>query len=273
MSTSHRLAIALLTALSGLLLLTASAAAGWFPLGDGPKAWRPIGPPLAGQRLVVLGDSVPAGTACSCAPFPTILTRDAARWSGRPAPLRDEATGGLTAARLAQQLGQPSAGLRSALGAATLVSITVGANDLDPSLATGACGGPQNTDCYDASRAALRSSLKAVLGRVRSLAPGARVAVNGYWNVFLSGAVGRQQGTTYVRTSDQLTREVNSDLAALSRDTGASYVDLYRPFRGDGDADDTYLLASDGDHPNARGHRVIATAVERAAGWRPPPGG
>ncbi len=273
MRTSHRLSVALLSAVTGMLLVTASAAAGWFPLGEGPKAWRPVGPPLAAQRLVVLGDSVPAGTGCGCAAFPALLARDAAQWSGRPAPAYDVASGGLTAGQLAGRLAHPDGALRAALSHATLVTLTVGANDLDPSLATARCGGPDNTDCYAAEIAALRSSLHDVLRGVRSLAPSATIAATGYWNVFLSGAVGRQQGATYVHISDALTRRVNGELAAQARSVGARYVDLFAPFRGDGDADDTYLLASDGDHPNARGHRVIATAVERAAGWRPRAGG
>ena len=212
MRTSHRLSVALLSAVSGMLLVTASAAAGWFPLGEGPKAWRPIGPPLAGQRLVVLGDSVPAGTGCGCAAFPTILARDAARWSGRPAPAYDEATGGLTAGS-SPAARAPRRALRAALGHATLVSMTVGANDLDPSLATALAGARQHRLLRRRARraavlAARRAGRGAVLGAVR------HDRCDGYWNVFLSGAVGRQQGATYVRISDALTRQVNSELAA-----------------------------------------------------------
>ena len=41
-----------------------------------------------------------------------------------------------------------------------------------------------------------------------------------------------------------------------------TYVDIYTPFKGaDGSTDDTALLADDGDHPNAAGHQLIATAL------------
>jgi len=99
--------------------------------------------------------------------------------------------------------------------------------------------------------------------------------VTGYWNVFLDGAVGRARGAAYVTGSDALTRAVNAGIAAAAERTGATYVDVYRPFKGDGDVDCTPLLAADGDHPDARGHRVIAEALLAAltGGPAPPPGG
>jgi lysophospholipase L1-like esterase len=36
---------------------------------------------------------------------------------------------------------------------------------------------------------------------------------------------------------------------------------MYTPFKGQGQVDCTPLLAADGDHPNARGHQVLAAAV------------
>jgi lysophospholipase L1-like esterase len=38
-------------------------------------------------------------------------------------------------------------------------------------------------------------------------------------------------------------------------------VDIYAPFEGAGDRNPTALLADDGDHPNAAGHRLIAKAL------------
>jgi lysophospholipase L1-like esterase len=77
-----------------------------------------------------------------------------------------------------------------------------------------------------------------------------------------STAVGRS-------ASDLLTRETNREIQAASVAVGATYVDLYQPFRGASGSDDpTALLADDGDHPDARGHQVIADAL-LAAGLRP----
>jgi lysophospholipase L1-like esterase len=50
-----------------------------------------------------------------------------------------------------------------------------------------------------------------------------------------------------------------------------TYVDLAEPFKGpSGTGDPSDLLADDGDHPNAAGHRRIASAL-LAAGTAPLP--
>lgn len=154
------------------------------------------------------------------------------------------------------------------LKAATLVTVTIGANDFDPARANDpTCGGPSNTDCYRSDIGALERTVHSVLERIRTLAPGqAKVLVTGYWNVFLDGDVGALQGATYQRTSDALTKKVNQVIQREVTLAGATYVDLYSSFKGSGDRDDTPLLADDGDHPNEAGQQVIADAVERLAG-------
>jgi lysophospholipase L1-like esterase len=97
-------------------------------------------------------------------------------------------------------------------------------------------------------------------------APGP-VLVTGYWNVFLDGPVGTAQGAEYVRDSSALTLQVNAVLAHEAASAGAVYVDLRGPFlaaTGGSSDDEGPLLASDGDHPSAQGHVVIAHALERA---------
>jgi lysophospholipase L1-like esterase len=48
--------------------------------------------------------------------------------------------------------------------------------------------------------------------------------------------------------------------------TRVTYVSTYKPFKGaNGTNNPTRLLASDGDHPNARGHALIAAVLYGAA--------
>ena len=264
-------AAALLATSIGVLLAVGPAAgsgsttvATTFP----PLRWHHPVATLDPQHLVVLGDSVPAAAGCGCTGFAPMLARDAALRSGRTSRLLNAATAGLTASALADALAAPPTALRAALSDATAVTVTIGANDLDGSRAGTSCGGDRNLDCYAGDLASLRDSLRRVLTGVHALAPRAQVLVTGYWNVFLDGSVGAQQGGTYVRTSDALTRQVNTSLAAATQSVGATYVDLYAAFKPDADPDDTALLAPDGDHPSDTGHRLIATTIERAAGWR-----
>ena len=58
-------------------------------------------------------------------------------------------------------------------------------------------------------------------------------------------------------------------IKATARRSGAYYIDLRAAFKGPDYAHDkTHYLASDGDHPNAAGHRQIANAVEAAVDAR-----
>lgn len=208
--------------------------------------------------VVVLGDSVPAGTGCGCDAFGPLL----ARRIGAARGVRQHAQDGQTAAELADDLSRGGS-LASDLRAASVVTVTVGANDFDSSLADDAdC---RDSSCFGPDLTRLRATLHTLLGRLRALTPPrARVLVTGYWNVFLDGAVAREHGPGYVATSDSLTRLVNSEIATAAGAAGATYVDLYRPFKGDGDVDDTPLLAPDGDHPSAAGHALIARLLAQA---------
>lgn len=55
-----------------------------------------------------------------------------------------------------------------------------------------------------------------------------------------------------------MTKAANAAICSAAGTAGATCVDLYAPFKGDGDSDDTRLLASDGDHPDAAGAALIA---------------
>jgi acyl-CoA thioesterase-1 len=65
-----------------------------------------------------------------------------------------------------------------------------------------------------------------------------------------------------VKASDEATTYANNAILGAARATGATYVPTYPVFKGaNGRTDPTSLLAPDGDHPNALGHRLIAQAL------------
>lgn len=211
-------------------------------------------------RVVGLGDSVPAGNACDCTPYVSTVGQQEAARLGRTATVSNLAQGGLTTDGLAAQLDEAS--VRSKLARADLVIVTIGANDFDPGLLTESrCQPVTALSCYQGGLSAQRSTLSGVLSRIGTLNATATVLVTGYWNVFLDGAVGRSQGSTYVRGSNALTLADNAVIASVAAAHGGRYVDIYAPFKGDGSRDDTGLLAADGDHPDAAGHALIARTL------------
>jgi lysophospholipase L1-like esterase len=217
-------------------------------------------------RVVGLGDSVPAGNACGCTSYVTLAGEQAARRAGRPAAVVNLARGGLTTAGLVRQLGEAAAS--RAVAAADLVIVTIGANDFDEGeIGDAHCAAPALT-CFRPTLARQPGQLDDVLDRIAALQAGhgGQVLVTGYWNDVLDGRVGRARGARYVATSDALTRADNAVIAAAAARHQDRYVDLYTPFKGNGTVDDTALLAADGDHPNAAGHRLIASTVKAVLG-------
>lgn len=216
--------------------------------------------------LVVLGDSVAAGSGCGCPPYAALLDRRLSARSGVAIPLANEGTNGLTSAGLLRLLA--STGVQEALRNASVVTVTIGANDFDAGTAADpACA---NVDsCYAAPLAAMSAQVRAALRAIAQFTPpSVRVLVTGYWNVFLDGDVGRAQGGSYVASSDALTRRVNSALQADAVSAHDVYVDEYGPFERQSLPALTALLAPDGDHPSAAGHALIANLLLAALSRR-----
>ena len=199
---------------------------------------------------------MPAGNGCGCEPYPVLLGR-ALSTPTAPVAVTDVGTGGLTTAGLLAQLDDP--GLRQSLRSATVVEVTIGANDFDDALAGQPRCAAAGSTGFAGPTAALPGLLGRVLHEVRDLAPGARVLVTGYWDVFLDGAVGRAQGSDYVQTSDALTRQVDGLVrgARRSRPGRPTSTCTARSSRGRRPASPP-LLAADGDHPSAAGHALLA---------------
>lgn len=218
--------------------------------------------PTGPYRVLGLGDSVPFGSACECTTYVSLVGQHAASQLGRDATISNLAQPGLTTAGLSSQLSGSS--VRRAVADADLIIITIGANDFDQDVLTSSdCAPATGLSCYQSTLASQRSQLSSILTQIGTLQtrPGARLVLTGYWNVFLDGEVGREQGSTYVKASNALTLADNALISAVSSAHGDTYVDIYAPFKGGGTRDDTHLLAADGDHPNAAGQALIARTL------------
>jgi lysophospholipase L1-like esterase len=175
----------------------------------------------------------------------------------------NRAVNGEDTAGLISQLQSPD--VASAVRRADVILVTIGANDFGDhhdQVVSGRCESG-DSDCVSDELGTMRANLTSVLARIRALRQGtpSTVLVTGYWNVFEDGDVARRAfGASGLQASLQLTRRANAAIQSVATSAGARYVDLLAPFQQAGQ-NITTLLASDGDHPDAAGHQLIARAL------------
>jgi len=215
--------------------------------------------------VVGIGDSVTSATVCGCTGFVESYAANLPAAADGPAHAVNLGAGGLTAAGLRALMTSPSP-TATAVAQGDILLVTIGANDLTPLLDQWQASGCTST-CYSPAVEAVGSDLAAVLFAAKDLRghQPTRILVTDYWNVFADGDVARaSDGPAYLRWSDELTRALNNTICAVARNAGATCVDLYAPFKGDGSLNPTTLLAADGDHPNAAGNNLISAALMAA---------
>lgn len=236
----------------------ASAAA-----GDATSSPSTAAAPL---HVVGLGDSVMAGTNCGCEGIVAEYGARVAQSERRTVRETNLGSDGETTQDLLTAL-DGDADTRSAVGSADTVLVIVGANDLladDTRFENGGC----DASCYEADVMTMGRQLGQALDRIRALSTqkDLRVLVGGYWNVYPDGAVAQNTRSAAERAfGEDVTTAANAEISAEARDHRATYVDLVTPFKGNGSADPTSLLASDGDHPNAAGVVAIVNAFVHSA--------
>lgn len=218
-------------------------------------------------QVEALGDSVPAGLHCACVPFPGQYARRMAGRLRRPVRMSNDGVSGLTSGGLLSQLKGGPVAARTA--AADVVVVMIGANDFGgdyAAITSGRCPGSMSDPCERGKLDALHQRVAQILTRIHALRAGrpTTVLVAGYWNVFEDGRTGfREHGPGGVWASRTMTHQVNQQLSLAATADHDRFVSLYGAFIGHGRAYLTSLLAADGDHPSARGHRVIARVLAR----------
>lgn len=217
--------------------------------------------PADHPSVVALGDSVPAGASCHCRNFVSDYADLLARRVGRQVTVSNFAQGGARTQDVLAQLRQPT--VRRALEHATTVVLMVGANDFHRPFKRVRSGAKKTTEYGPAARR-VQQNVERTIRQIRSLHDGpVTIVVLGYWNVAKDGKVGRREyGAAGVRAAKSATGWANGALKAAARSGHAVYVPTYKAFKGaHGRKDPTRLLAADGDHPNAAGHRLLAQTV------------
>jgi lysophospholipase L1-like esterase len=206
--------------------------------------------------------------ACGCTPYVSLIAEQMTHSTGIRVTAVNDAVSGSNSTGLLASLRAASTTASDA-ARADVVIVTIGANDFTvPSAGAASC--VTATSCYQTGLMTLDANITATIAQLRALRqarqlPPATIVVTGYWNVWQDGAVAAQMGSDFVRLSRAITSATNDVLSQAARAQGVWYVDLVRPFLGaDEDDDDTSLLAPDGDHPDAEGHQLIATAILQA---------
>ncbi len=210
------------------------------------------------SAVTVLGDSVPYGTACGCAPYPQLTADGVARATGHPVADFNDAEPGFRSTDVIQQL-QSDAGTIADVEKADTVMIEIGANDVAFSATCGT-----NASCYESKLPQVAANITAITSRVRQLTAGRLVTLVliDYWRVWLAGRYAQARGPAYVAADGALTRAFSRAIESIAQETGSVYIDLRTAFGGPNDDDDeTSLLAHDGDHPDIEGHQRIAAVI------------
>ncbi len=221
--------------------------------GDGPRT------------VLGLGDSVTSAAGCDCAGFVADVAAGMGRRLGWSMQAENLGRAGQTSVELLAAVATDPITIDAIEAAADgVIVVTIGANDLLPlrdQWRTGTC----TSDCYSRVVDATAQTIGQALRLIRARAPEASVVATSYWNVFEDGP--KRPPAAERLWSQDVTRAFNAALIAACEQTGTTYVDLFVPFNGSaGSADPTRYLASDGDHPNAAGHALIAAEILRRLG-------
>ena len=211
--------------------------------------------------VVGVGDSVTAGRTCNCKTFVELYAKGLASERGLRTSSVNLGVGGWTSSQLLRSLITPVV-FRDRVAKSDILLVTIGANDLVP-LELGKSTGCTST-CYSPLVESVGHNVELIVAAARAAQPDhpPTILVTNYWNVFQDGDVGTAtNGGSFQSWSDMLTSAANEQICNGARRAGATCVDLFKPFKGDGAKNPTSQLAADGDHPNSVGHQLIASAL------------
>jgi lysophospholipase L1-like esterase len=211
--------------------------------------------------VVGIGDSVTSGFNCDCEAFVGLYATQLATQDDLSTSWANLGVPGWTSSQLLTAMSKPGT-FRDQVARADILLVTIGANDLTPLESEGPTSCPAT--CYTPLIQNTKQNVQLIVDTARTTNPAhpPTILVTDYWNVFEDGDVGlAMHGAAFQTWSNALTIAENTQICQGAHDAGATCVDLYAPFKGNGSRNPTPLLAADGNHPNAAGHQLIASTL------------
>jgi lysophospholipase L1-like esterase len=173
---------------SAVLALVLISLTGCGPTGTADRGTVTSDRPAGQLSIVALGDSVTAGTACGCKTFVQLYAGMVRDRTGADVTWTNDGVNGQTSGGMVSDL--RSRTTAAVVQKAAVVIVTIGANDLGPTLDSwqhGSC----STSCMAADLPEMSANVSQIVTRVHQLQqrPSAPIAVTDYWNVFEDGQV------------------------------------------------------------------------------------
>ena len=262
-----RLALASLVALAsvvGLVALSCSGGEAGGPPDD--SADDPVVMLEAGDSgvLLALGDSIAAGSGASepaTTSYVGLIAETLRSTFDTELTVESLATGGHTTQDLIDQQLEPALALLRQ-GDVSLVTITIGGNDLSQYGADEACiADPTDLECpLEDGLLEVEDRLDTIMSRLRETAPDVPIAIQLYPNLF-SGT-----GHEFTRQAEAAFRLLNGVIIGVARRHDVLTADPRREFDGQGQHL-THVLDDVSDaHPNDAGYQEIASAFLKVLG-------
>lgn len=226
-----------------------------------PESIQPV-------SYIALGDSIATGI-WSAAGYVWRYAAHLQADLGSPVQTTNLAVNGWTTGDLLRAL-RSNETYRNAVANADVITISIGGNDLLQARAQylrGACGGPANTDCLDATTDRILAAWDAILDEVLAITGDRPVAIRtmDVYNPFVR--VDLEELPVLKPYLD----EINASFCRAAEERGVGCARVYAAFNGPGGEEDPTqqaLIAPDGLHPSDRGHALIADLL-REVGYAP----
>ena len=235
--------------------------------------------PAPSWDYVALGDSLTTGggRVSPNETYPSAFGRLVKADTGKTVKVNNLGQDGATSSDLLDGVKNfPS--YRQPLRGAEIVTVDIGYNDFGSdvieSYSRGQCGGPDNEDCLRNMVARFRTNFDAILDELVTLVdPKKKIirVLNQYNNIIGNPDLEALLGPTFGQTvGKKYTEALNDATCEAAQAQGVQCADVYHAFNGPTGLDNLFTkdLLADGDHPNAKGHQLIA-AVLRGLGYAP----